>query len=145
VPYDGYDPEVSNFGNQPIMRNIDVAPAEAQFLVQRGHRLLTRRPEETAMRTSRSRHPRAAARQWVQHLDVPDLNNPGQDEWRTTDPRSSRRDDRHALRYAARYGGSERIHHGTGDWPESYNLDPPTLALTELLVGPLDGGSGHRR
>jgi TonB-dependent starch-binding outer membrane protein SusC len=26
VPYDGYDPEVSNFGNQPIARNIDVAP-----------------------------------------------------------------------------------------------------------------------
>ncbi len=26
TPYDGYDPEVSNFGNQPIFRNIDVAP-----------------------------------------------------------------------------------------------------------------------
>jgi hypothetical protein len=26
TPYDGYDPEVSNFGNQPIVRNIDVAP-----------------------------------------------------------------------------------------------------------------------
>ena len=24
--YSGYDPEVSNFGNQPIVRNIDVAP-----------------------------------------------------------------------------------------------------------------------
>jgi hypothetical protein len=24
--YKGYDPEVSNFGNQPIARNIDVAP-----------------------------------------------------------------------------------------------------------------------
>jgi hypothetical protein len=24
--YSGYDPEVSNFGNQPIARNIDVAP-----------------------------------------------------------------------------------------------------------------------
>jgi TonB-dependent starch-binding outer membrane protein SusC len=24
--YHGYDPEVSNFGNQPIVRNIDVAP-----------------------------------------------------------------------------------------------------------------------
>jgi TonB-linked SusC/RagA family outer membrane protein len=26
APYDGLDPEVSNFGNQPIARNIDVAP-----------------------------------------------------------------------------------------------------------------------
>jgi len=26
TPYDGYDPEVSNFGNQAIVRNIDVAP-----------------------------------------------------------------------------------------------------------------------
>jgi hypothetical protein len=25
-PYSGLDPEVSNFGNQPIARNIDVAP-----------------------------------------------------------------------------------------------------------------------
>jgi TonB-dependent starch-binding outer membrane protein SusC len=26
TPYSGLDPEVSNFGNQPIARNIDVAP-----------------------------------------------------------------------------------------------------------------------
>jgi hypothetical protein len=26
TPYDGLDPEVSNFGNQAIVRNIDVAP-----------------------------------------------------------------------------------------------------------------------
>jgi len=26
TPYTGMDPEVSNFGNQPVQRNIDVAP-----------------------------------------------------------------------------------------------------------------------
>jgi hypothetical protein len=26
TPYSGIDPEVSNFGNQPIARNIDVTP-----------------------------------------------------------------------------------------------------------------------
>jgi hypothetical protein len=26
TPYKGFDPEVSNFGNQPIARNIDVTP-----------------------------------------------------------------------------------------------------------------------
>jgi hypothetical protein len=26
TPYDGLDPEVSNFGNQAVVRNIDVAP-----------------------------------------------------------------------------------------------------------------------
>jgi hypothetical protein len=26
TPYEGFDPEVSNFGNQPIARNIDVTP-----------------------------------------------------------------------------------------------------------------------
>src|SRR5258708_7891528 len=26
TPYSGMDPEVSNFGNQPVQRNIDVAP-----------------------------------------------------------------------------------------------------------------------
>jgi hypothetical protein len=26
TPYSGFDPEVSNFANQPIYRNIDVAP-----------------------------------------------------------------------------------------------------------------------
>ena len=29
TPYSGYDPEVSNFGNQPIARNIEVTPYPA--------------------------------------------------------------------------------------------------------------------
>ena len=35
TPYSGLDPEVSNFGNQAIVRNIDVAPypPSRQFLV----------------------------------------------------------------------------------------------------------------
>jgi hypothetical protein len=122
-------------------------PAEPQFLVQRGHRLLTRRPEETAMRTLKiTALTGLLLASGCNTLDVPDLNNPGQDELENHPTRAGVLAVATGMLFGTRVGMSTQngyIMELGILGRESYNLDPADPRfVTELLVGPLDGGSG---
>ena len=79
-------------------------------------------------------------------LDVPDLNNPGQDELENHPTRAGVLAATTGMLFGTRLGMADQngyIMELGILGRESYNLDPADPRfVTELLVGPLDGGSG---
>ena len=150
APYDGLDPEVSNFGNQPIARNIDVAPfpPSRSFWLTIDMGFYTGTLRDYAMRTTHaSRHSRGCCsparatrsmcRIWI---------TLGRTSWRSHPTRALVIAAATGMLYGSRVGIAAQNGYvmelgilGR----ESYNFDPADPRfVTELLAGPLDGGSG---